>query len=197
MPPHIGSRVPKSCHSPCQALYSLKYNNPAPLTPILLSRVLSNPALSRNKVTRFLGAHRVWYLVGSSNADVLQLGDRHLSTPDLWGNKVSGVTFYCDPVFCASNSPTFLLFFLFFSLSSYFLLLFLSRLSQQGRFLCILGPVKMGFKDLLKQRSGLRVDNRKTTAAASLTLRQSLWPLSLVTILFFLWVGPNYPHMRT
>lgn len=59
-------------------------------------------------------AHRVWYLVGSSNADVLQLGDRHLSTPDLWGNKVSGVTFYCDPVFCASNSPAFLLFFLFF-----------------------------------------------------------------------------------
>jgi FHS family L-fucose permease-like MFS transporter len=57
--------------------------------------------------------------------------------------------------------------------------------------------VKMGFKDLLKQRSGLRVDNRKTTSAASLTLRQSLWPLSLVTILFFLWVGLNYPRTRT
>ncbi|KAJ6155257.1 hypothetical protein N7470_005823, partial [Penicillium chermesinum] len=45
----------------------------------------------------------------------------------------------------------------------------------------------MGFKDFLKNRSGLRVDNRKTTSAATLTLRQSLWPLSLVTILFFLW----------
>lgn len=47
----------------------------------------------------------------------------------------------------------------------------------------------MGFKNILKNRSGLRVDNRKTTSAATLTLRQSLWPLSLVTILFFLWVG--------
>ncbi|KAJ5443915.1 uncharacterized protein N7458_007787 [Penicillium daleae] len=45
----------------------------------------------------------------------------------------------------------------------------------------------MGFKNILKNRSGLRVDNRKTTSAATLTLRQSLWPLSLVTILFFLW----------
>jgi FHS family L-fucose permease-like MFS transporter len=47
----------------------------------------------------------------------------------------------------------------------------------------------MGFKEVFKNRSGLRVDNRKTTSAATLTLRQSLWPLSLVTILFFLWVG--------
>lgn len=46
----------------------------------------------------------------------------------------------------------------------------------------------MGFKEVFKNRSGLRVDNRKTTSAATLTLRQSLWPLSLVTILFFLWV---------
>lgn len=46
----------------------------------------------------------------------------------------------------------------------------------------------MGFTEFLKRRSGLRVDNRKTTSAATLTLRQSLWPLSLVTILFFLWV---------
>lgn len=46
----------------------------------------------------------------------------------------------------------------------------------------------MGVLQFLKNRSGLRVDNRKTTSAATLTLRQSLWPLSLVTILFFLWV---------
>lgn len=46
----------------------------------------------------------------------------------------------------------------------------------------------MGVKEILKKRSGLRVDNNKTTSAATLTLRQSLWPLSLVTILFFLWV---------
>ncbi|KAF3394276.1 L-fucose-proton symporter [Penicillium rolfsii] len=45
----------------------------------------------------------------------------------------------------------------------------------------------MAFKEVFKNRSGLRVDNRKTTSAATLTLRQSLWPLSLVTILFFLW----------
>ncbi|KAL5337011.1 major facilitator superfamily domain-containing protein [Aspergillus crustosus] len=45
----------------------------------------------------------------------------------------------------------------------------------------------MGFVDFVKTRSGLRVDNSKTTSAANLTLRQSLWPLSLVTILFFLW----------
>jgi hypothetical protein len=47
----------------------------------------------------------------------------------------------------------------------------------------------MGVKEFLKSRSGLRVDNRATTSAATLTLRQSLWPLTLVTTLFFLWVG--------
>jgi hypothetical protein len=46
----------------------------------------------------------------------------------------------------------------------------------------------MGFKEFMKSRSGLRIDNKKTTSAATLTLRQSLWPLTLVTILFFLWV---------
>lgn len=46
----------------------------------------------------------------------------------------------------------------------------------------------MGFKEFLKKRSGMRIDNHKTTSAATLTLGQSLWPLSLVTILFFLWV---------
>ncbi|PYH94450.1 MFS general substrate transporter [Aspergillus ellipticus CBS 707.79] len=45
----------------------------------------------------------------------------------------------------------------------------------------------MGFLHFLKNRSGFRVDNTRTTSAATLTLRQSLWPLTLVTILFFLW----------
>ncbi|GKZ28747.1 hypothetical protein AbraIFM66951_005357 [Aspergillus brasiliensis] len=45
----------------------------------------------------------------------------------------------------------------------------------------------MGFLHFLKTRSGFRVDNSRTTSAATLTLRQSLWPLTLVTILFFLW----------
>lgn len=51
---------------------------------------------------------------------------------------------------------------------------------------------RMGVKEFLKSRSGLRVDNRATTSAATLTLRQSLWPLTLVTTLFFLWVGWLY-----
>ncbi|KAK1138895.1 hypothetical protein N8T08_001684 [Aspergillus melleus] len=45
----------------------------------------------------------------------------------------------------------------------------------------------MGVLQFLKSRSGFRVDNSKTTSAATLTLRQSIWPLTLVTILFFLW----------
>ncbi|KAG2418487.1 hypothetical protein HFD88_001588 [Aspergillus terreus] len=45
----------------------------------------------------------------------------------------------------------------------------------------------MGVWHFLKTRSGFKVDNSKTTSAANLTLRQSLWPLCLVTILFFLW----------
>ncbi|PKY04029.1 MFS general substrate transporter [Aspergillus campestris IBT 28561] len=45
----------------------------------------------------------------------------------------------------------------------------------------------MGFLTFVKTRSGFKVDNSRTTSAATLTLRQSLWPLSLVTILFFLW----------
>ncbi|KAF9886218.1 hypothetical protein FE257_011941 [Aspergillus nanangensis] len=45
----------------------------------------------------------------------------------------------------------------------------------------------MGVLQFVKTRSGFRVDNSKTTSAATLTLRQSLWPLALVTILFFLW----------
>ncbi|KAJ5973934.1 hypothetical protein N7481_011144 [Penicillium waksmanii] len=45
----------------------------------------------------------------------------------------------------------------------------------------------MGVKGFFRNRSGMRVDNSKTTSAATLTLRQSLYPLGLVTILFFLW----------
>jgi len=71
-------------------------------------------------------------------------------------------------------TPSFLFLLFFFSC-----LLFFSALIL----------IEMGFKDFLKSRSGLRVDNRKTTSAATLTLRQSLWPLTLVTILFFLWVN--------
>jgi FHS family L-fucose permease-like MFS transporter len=52
----------------------------------------------------------------------------------------------------------------------------------------------MGFKEFMKSRSGLRIDNKKTTSAATLTLRQSLWPLTLVTILFFLWVCGYHKH---
>lgn len=42
-----------------------------------------------------------------------------------------------------------------------------------------------------KSRSGFQIDNRQTTSAATLTLRQSLWPLTLVTMLFFLWVSTH------
>lgn len=39
----------------------------------------------------------------------------------------------------------------------------------------------------LKNRSPLRAKDDQVTDASKLTFRQSLWPLSLVTILFFLW----------
>lgn len=55
----------------------------------------------------------------------------------------------------------------------------------------------MGFKAFLKKRSGLRIDNSKTTSAATLTLRQSLYPLCLVTILFFLWVWTLRPSPKS
>ncbi|KAH3559523.1 hypothetical protein KXV84_001792 [Aspergillus fumigatus] len=45
----------------------------------------------------------------------------------------------------------------------------------------------MGVAQVLRSRSALRVNNKSTTSAATLTLRQSLWPLALVTILFFMW----------
>lgn len=50
----------------------------------------------------------------------------------------------------------------------------------------------MGVLTFVKTRSGFKVDNSRTTSAATLTLRQSIWPLCLVTILFFLWVRPEH-----
>jgi MFS transporter, FHS family, L-fucose permease len=44
----------------------------------------------------------------------------------------------------------------------------------------------MALKDYLRRRS-LRVRDDKTTKAAELTLRESLYPICLVTVLFFLW----------
>lgn len=66
--------------------------------------------------------------------------------------------------------------------------LFSSSLSLLLSLLLSFLYLRMGVKEFLKSRSGLRVDNRATTSAATLTLRQSLWPLTLVTTLFFLWV---------
>lgn len=45
----------------------------------------------------------------------------------------------------------------------------------------------MGFKEFVKKRSSLRNKNDQVTSASQLTLRQSLWPLTIVTTLFFLW----------
>ncbi|KAK2768851.1 hypothetical protein FQN54_000711 [Arachnomyces sp. PD_36] len=45
----------------------------------------------------------------------------------------------------------------------------------------------MGFKKLFSNRSRMRAQNDKVTNASQLTLRQSLWPLTIVTLLFFLW----------
>lgn len=54
----------------------------------------------------------------------------------------------------------------------------------------------MGIKQILKNRSSLKVDNNKVTNAANLTLRQSLWPLTIVTLLFFLWVSLKKRNSR-
>lgn len=48
----------------------------------------------------------------------------------------------------------------------------------------------MGLGDIMKNRSALKTSNTSVTTAAQLTLRQSLYPLALVTSLFFLWVSP-------
>jgi hypothetical protein len=52
----------------------------------------------------------------------------------------------------------------------------------------------MGFK--FKKHS-LRTRDDKRTAAAELTLRESIYPLCLVTILFFLWVRTLCPPRHT
>ncbi|KAI1841920.1 hypothetical protein JX265_013069 [Neoarthrinium moseri] len=53
----------------------------------------------------------------------------------------------------------------------------------------------MGFKAFLKRRS-LRAPDDKRTRAAELTLRESLYPICLVTVLFFLW-GFSYGLLDT
>ncbi|KAI0025302.1 MFS general substrate transporter [Xylariomycetidae sp. FL0641] len=53
----------------------------------------------------------------------------------------------------------------------------------------------MSFKDFLQRRS-LRARDDKRTKAAELTLRESLYPICLVTILFFLW-GFSYGLLDT
>jgi hypothetical protein len=47
----------------------------------------------------------------------------------------------------------------------------------------------MVFSKLMAKRSPLRARNNTVTKAAELSLRESLWPLMIVTILFFLWVS--------
>jgi MFS transporter, FHS family, L-fucose permease len=53
----------------------------------------------------------------------------------------------------------------------------------------------MGLKEFLKRRS-LRANDDKRTRAAELTLRESIYPMALVTILFFLW-GFSYGLLDT
>jgi FHS family L-fucose permease-like MFS transporter len=42
------------------------------------------------------------------------------------------------------------------------------------------------------KKSALKHRDDKRTRAAELTLRESIYPLCLVTILFFLWVSSDY-----
>lgn len=53
----------------------------------------------------------------------------------------------------------------------------------------------MGAKKFFKERS-LKVSDDHVTRAAELTLRESIWPISLVTVLFFLW-GFSYGLLDT
>ena len=53
----------------------------------------------------------------------------------------------------------------------------------------------MGFKEFMKRRS-LKAPDDKRTKAAELTLRQSIYPICLVTLLFFLW-GFSYGLLDT
>jgi hypothetical protein len=53
----------------------------------------------------------------------------------------------------------------------------------------------MGFKEFIKRRS-LKAKDSKRTNAAELSLRESIYPIALVTILFFLW-GFSYGLLDT
>lgn len=53
----------------------------------------------------------------------------------------------------------------------------------------------MGVKDFIKKRP-LRTRDNERTNAAELTLKQSVFPIVLVTILFFLW-GFSYGKRDT
>ena len=53
----------------------------------------------------------------------------------------------------------------------------------------------MGVKTFVKAR-GLKADDQKRTTAAELTLRESIYPICLVTVLFFLW-GFSYGLLDT
>ena len=46
------------------------------------------------------------------------------------------------------------------------------------------------------KRHSLRTRDDKRTRASELTLKQSIYPLCLVTVLFFLWVCPDRLHER-
>jgi len=41
--------------------------------------------------------------------------------------------------------------------------------------------------DAVQNQHRQSVSNRRLTGAAALTVRQSIWPITLVTLLFFLW----------
>ena len=53
----------------------------------------------------------------------------------------------------------------------------------------------MGVKKFFKDRS-LKVSDTSLTRAAELTVRESIWPITLVTTLFFLW-GFSYGLLDT
>jgi FHS family L-fucose permease-like MFS transporter len=53
----------------------------------------------------------------------------------------------------------------------------------------------MSFKEFMKRRS-LKADDSRRTRAAELTLRESIYPICLVTVLFFLW-GFSYGLLDT
>lgn len=56
-----------------------------------------------------------------------------------------------------------------------------------GKLSSLLGS--FSFKMGIRLKRTLKVSDDEKTTAAELTLRQSIYPLCLVTILFFLWVS--------